>query len=128
MSKLLVNLNKRAFLIKEESKDDIYYIHIYPFFNDLQALIKEIFKSFDEYIKYDISIRGGCIQKIINKKRAALFESLKLKYKYMRKPWKRGQQFEWYKYVFIINDKQEFWNLIYKYIPKHKIEVMPDNV
>ena len=125
-SKLLVNLNKRIFIIKEEQRGNNYYIHIYPFFNDFQCLVKQIFKSFDEYILYDIRVRGDQINKIINKERERLFKQLKAKYKFFRKSWKRGNEAAWHKYVFILNNRAEFWNLIKKYVKQYKIEVMPN--
>ena len=131
MKLYLMEIKRKHFIIKEHEKCGEYYrFDLMPFFGDMGSFTKTVFKSFDEYIKYDLKevngrIRDKSIQaKKIKNKESSTFIILLKKHarKVKRKAWELGKEPEWFKYVFLFRSREEFWNIIRKF--SKRVEVV----
>jgi len=59
-----MDIKRKQFIIKEHSdkQDELYRFDLIPFFGDMGGFTKAVFKSFDEYIKYDLREVHGRIK------------------------------------------------------------------
>ena len=128
----LIEIKRKIFIIKEHSnkQDELYRFDLIPFFGDMGGFTKAVFKSFDEYIKYDLKEVHGRIKdkkararKIKNKKTSAFLILLKKHAREVkRKAWRMGKEPEWFKYVFLFENREEFWGIVRKF--SKRIEVV----
>jgi len=128
----LMDIKRKQFIIKEhiDKHDDFYRFDLIPFFGDMGGFTKAVFKSFDEYIKYDLKEVHGRIKdkkvrarKIKNKESSAFLILLKKHAREVeRKAWRMGKEPEWFKYVFLFENREEFWSIVRKF--SKRIEVI----
>ncbi len=127
-----MDIKRKQFIIKEHSnsQDDVHRFDLIPFFGDMGGFTKAVFKSFDEYIKYDLKEIHGSIRdknvrtrKVKNKESSTFLILLKKHAKEVRrKAWRMGKEPQWFKYVFLFENREEFWNIVRKF--SKRIEVI----
>lgn len=127
-----MNIKRKQFIIKEhnDKQNNLHRFDLIPFFGDMGGFTKAVFKSFDEYIKYDLKEIGSRVRdknikarKIKNKESSTFLILLKKHAKEVkRKAWRMGKEPEWFKYVFLFENREEFWNIVRKF--SKRIEVI----